>query len=159
MEIEVTVKEIAPVTVAFIAARGPFTRIPESFGSLYGWIAQNGYVPLGPPSGVYFNIRNVSPDDELIWEVRSPIAGEISELGPDGQGLGVKRVGSQLVASTLYQGPYEKEGPTFEALMAWIPKNGYEITGPVEEVYLTNPSETPPEKLLTEIRFPIKKTR
>jgi len=35
--------------------------------------------------------------------------------------------------------------------------NGYEIVGPATEVYLSNPAETPPEELLTEVRFPVRK--
>jgi effector-binding domain-containing protein len=157
MEIEVNIKETAPATVAFIMRKGPFKQMPESFGILYGWIGQKGFVPSGPPSGVYFNAGGTIPEDELMWEVRSPIAGELPEIAPNEQGLGVKRVDSQMVASTVYQGPYEKVHPVYQSLMAWIPKNGYEIAGPPEEIYLTDPSETPPEKLLTEIRFPITK--
>ena len=147
MEIEVTIKETAPMTIAFIEKKGPFKQMPESIGMLYGWIGQKGFVPSGPPSGVYF-----------IWEARSPIAGELPEIAPNEHGLGVKRIGSQLVASTLYQGPYDQVHSTYEALMAWIHKNGFEISGPPEEVYLTDPSVTPPEKLMTEIRFAIKKS-
>jgi len=38
----------------------------------------------------------------------------------------------------------------------WV-DNGYEIVGPYEEVYLSDPGKTMPEELLTEVRFPVKK--
>jgi effector-binding domain-containing protein len=42
-------------------------------------------------------------------------------------------------------------------LEAWIAENGYEIAGPYEEVYLSDPGKTMPEALLAETRFPVKK--
>jgi len=46
---------------------------------------------------------------------------------------------------------------TDEQLGRWIAENGYEVVGPSEEVYLSNPQGTPPAELLTEVRFPVRK--
>ncbi len=154
---EVTGKETEPTTVAFVAVKGPFTLISESFGKLYGWIAQKGYVPSGPPSGIYFTTPGQVPEEEMVWELRSPIAGNFPDCGPDEQGLGVKKLPAALVASALHKGPFEEIGGTYGALAAWIAEKGYESAGPQEEVYLTDPMETPPDQLLTEVRFPIRK--
>ena len=51
--LQVTVRDTGPCTVAFIAMKGPYTQIGEAFGKLYGWIGEKGYIPAGPPSGVY----------------------------------------------------------------------------------------------------------
>ncbi len=80
----------------------------------------------------------------------SPICGSLRIALPRGE-TGPLR--------SKHKGPYEEEGPTFEALMAWISENGYEIVGPVEEVYLNDPSVTAPQDLMTEIRFPVRKVR
>lgn len=155
--IQVTVKEMEPATLAFVSMKGPYTQISEAFGKLYGWIGQKGYVPSGPPSGMYFNMPGQVPNDQLAWELRSPIAGDVAPSGPDQQGLGIKRVAATQAATTMHKGPYEKVGEIYQALAGWIAQNGYEVAGPPEEVYLTNPAETRPEDLLTEIRFPIRK--
>ena len=72
-------------------------------------------------------------------------------------GLGVKRAEAKEVAATMHKGPFEQVGSTYGAPAVWIVENGYEIVGPSEEVYLSEPEKTPPEELLTEVRFPVKK--
>jgi effector-binding domain-containing protein len=157
MAIEVTVKKTEPITVAFVSKKGPYNLIGETFGTLYVWISDKGYIPAGAPIGVYFNAPGQVPDEELLWELRSPIAGDVAPSGPDEQGLGVKKVEGAEVAATTHKGPYDQVGATYGALAGWIAENGYEIVGPSEEVYLSDPDKTPPEELLTEIRFPVRK--
>ena len=157
MAMDVTVKKTEPMTVAFISVKGPYTLIGESFGKLYGWIAEKGYAPSGPPLGVYFNSPEQVPAQELLWELQSPIGGAIAPGGPDELGIGVKKVEGVEVASTMHKGPYEEIGGIYGALVGWITENGYEILGPPEEVYLSDPAKTPPEELLTEVRFPVRK--
>ncbi|TEU02824.1 MAG: AraC family transcriptional regulator [Dehalococcoidia bacterium] len=157
MAIEVTVKKTEPMTVAFVSMKGPYSLIGETFGKLYGWIGEKGYVPTGPPVGVYFNAPGQVPDEELLWELRSPIAGDVAPGGPDERGLGIKKVEAAEVAATMHKGPYDQVGATYGALAGWIAENGYEIVGPSEEVYLSDPGKTAPEELLSEIRFPVKK--
>ncbi len=157
MAIEVTVKKTEPMTVAFVSMKGPYSLIGETFGKLYGLIGEKGYVPAGPPVGVYFNAPGQVPDEELLWELRSPIAGDIAPGGPDERGLGIKKVEAAEVAATMHKGPYDQEGATYGALAGWIAENGYEIVGPSEEVYLSDPGKTAPDELLTEVRFPVKK--
>ena len=157
MAIEVTIKKTEPRTVAFVAMKGPYAKIPEAFPRLFGWIAEKGYIPAGPPMGVYFNAPGEVPDEELLWEIQCPIGGEVAPSGPDERGLGVKRVEGAEVASTMHKGPFDQVGATYGALVGWIMENGYEIAGPAEEIYLSEPEKTPPEELLTEVRFPVRK--
>lgn len=152
---QVTVKETEPTTVAFLNMKGPYTQISESFSKLYDWIEQKGYQTSGPPMGIYFNSPSEVPDDELVWDLLIPIDGEVDPSQPDKQGLGVKRLKTIQVASTKHKGPYEEVWKTYERLAFWIKQNGYKIVGPAQEVYLTNPEETPPDELLTEVMFPI----
>jgi len=59
----------------------------------------------------------------------------------------------------LHIGPYEKEAPTINKLKEYVDKQGYEISGLHEEVYLRSPG-TPfckPENYYTIIRYPVKK--
>jgi len=157
MAIEVTVKKTEPMTVALLSMKGPYSLIGDAFGKLYHWTVGKGYVPAGPPIGVYFNVPGQVPDEELLWELRSPIAGDVPPSGPDELGLGVKRVAGVEMAATMHKGPFDQVGATWGALAGWIMENGYEIVGPGEEVYLSEPEKTPPEELLTEVRFPVRK--
>ena len=155
--IEVTVKKTEPRTVAFVAMKGPYAKMGEAFATLFGWIAEKGYTPAGPPLGVFFNAPGQVADEELLWEVQCPIGGEVAPSGPDERGLGVKRVEGAEVASTMHKGPFQEVGKTYAALAGWIMENGYEIAGPAEEVYLTEPGKAIPEEFLTEVRFPVRK--
>ena len=157
MMIEVTVKETEPMTVAFAAMRGAYAQIPDAMSRVYGYAGQSGLVPAGMPHAVYFTPPEQGPESEAVWEVWAPVVGEPPESGPDANGLGVKRVASKLVASTMYKGPYEGIEPTYRELGQWVADHGYDMAGPPEELYYSDPADTPPEEYLTEIRFPVRK--
>ena len=150
-------KKTEAQVVAYIGWKGPFSQIPEAMGELMGWIGQKGYRPTGPISGVYFSDPQQVPPEELLWEIRCPVGGGVSPSEPDAQGVGVKRLEPVEVAATVHKGPYHEVGPTYGILMGWIAQNGYQVAGPPEEIYLNDPSATPPEELLTEIRTPVKR--
>ncbi len=155
VSIEVTIKQTEPMIVAFLGVKGHFSQIPTAFGRLYSWISEKGYTPRGPAIAVYYDVPGQVPDDQLHWELCSQICEDIVTTGPDEQGLGVKRLGAVQVATTMYKGPYEKMEGTYRVLTEWVSENGYEIDGPVEELYFNN--STRPEELVTEIRFPVSK--
>ncbi len=155
MGIEVTVKKRDPVTVASLSMKGPFSLMGEAFGRLFGWIGEKGYVPAGPPAGVFYSNPHQVAAEELMWEIYCPIGSDVSPSGPDEQGLSVKTIEGADVAATMHKGPYEQVAPTYGALAEWIMGNGYDIAGPPEEVYLSDPGSTPPVELLTEVRFPV----
>lgn len=52
-------------------------------------------------------------------------------------------------------GTYAKLGASYDALLAYISQLGLEIVGNPWEVYINNPSETPENKLITHIYFPV----
>jgi AraC family transcriptional regulator len=155
--IKATVKETEPTTVAFLKMKGHYNQIPAAFGTLYGWIMEKGYKPRGAAITVYCNIPGQVSDDELLWELRSQISADVDESGPSGEGLGVKRLGAVRVAAVIHKGPYEKLEETYSALILWVEENGYETSGPPEELYLNDPAKVPTDELLTEIRFPVRR--
>ena len=60
-----------------------------------------------------------------------------------------------LSAQILHVGPYSAEGPTVEALHAFIEGRGYLLSGKHHEIYLGDPRRTAPEKLRTIVRQPV----
>jgi len=154
--IDVKIKDINSMTVAFINVKGDFRQIPMTFQKLYGWIAQKGYEPIGPSIAIYYNIPGEVPDDQLSWELRSQLSGDIAEVEPDTEGLGIKKLDAVKMATTIYKGPYENIEPVYVALNAWVATNNYEVSGPVEELYYNDPRISG-EEPITEIRFPIRK--
>ena len=154
--IDVKTKDINPMLVAFIKVTGDFGQIPTTFQKLYGWINKKGYKPIGPSIAVYYNIPGEVPNEQLNWELRSQLSGDIAESAPDMDGIGVKKVDAVKMATTVYKGPYENIEPIYVALNTWITDNNYEVVGPIQELYFNDPTiagEVP----ITEIRIPIRK--
>jgi effector-binding domain-containing protein len=155
--VTVDLKLIEPETVAFLAMHGPYAQIPEAMGQLYGWAAQHGLQPTGMPSSVYLTDPTSGDESEAVWEVRAPVEGDPPSVEIDASGCGVKTVPAHLVASTMYHGPYEEIAPAYEELAAWTSANGYDLVGPPQELYHSDPATTSPEEYLTEIRLPVAK--
>lgn len=152
--LDVEIKTTEFQTVAFLPMHGAYAQIPEAFARLYGWIARHGLRASGMPSSVYLTDPATVPESAAAWEVRAPVEGNPAEAEPDASGVGIKRVAPNLVAAAMYRGPYEKIGPAYGEIAAWIPAHGYHVNGPPEEIYFSEPS-TPPEDTLTEIEFPV----
>jgi len=155
--IDVTVKKREPMVVASLAIKGPYNQIGEAFGKLYGWISKKGYIPAVPPVVVFFNDPKQVAEDELLWELRCPVAGFAEAGEPDEEGCGFKLVEECTIASLVHKGPVDEIWITYQALKGWISSNGYDIVGPPEEAYLAKSEDTPPGETLTEIRFPVHK--
>lgn len=155
--IEATIKRREPAVVAFIAVKGPYSLIGESFGKLRTWIDEQGYIPALPPVGVYLNSPKQVPPEELLWELQIPVVGDADSAEPDEQGCGFKQLDEATLAVAEHDGAYDQVRASFGALRGWIADNGYEIAGPPEEAYLSKIEDAPPQELLTEVRFPVTK--
>ena len=156
LSIDIKIKDIKPMTVAYISMKGNLSQIPESFGKLYSWIVGNNYNPVGPSIVVFYTVPEEVPDEDLRWELRSQLSGDVSEAEPDKDSIGVKKLAAAKIAAAMYEGPYENTVSVYIALNSWVTENGYEINGPVEELYYNNPLEVGKEAL-TEIRIPVHK--
>jgi effector-binding domain-containing protein len=62
-----------------------------------------------------------------------------------------------LCAGITYKGPYDGLEPAYKALGKWVTENGYTPLTPQRDIYLNDPATVPPEELLTEILWPVKK--
>jgi AraC family transcriptional regulator len=60
------------------------------------------------------------------------------------------------VAVAWHVGPYDRLGDTYRALETWIAEQGRAISGPMWEVYWTDPDSAPPEEWRTEIVVPVR---
>jgi hypothetical protein len=61
-----------------------------------------------------------------------------------------------LSIQILHMGPFSDEGPILKQLHeAYIPENGYTMTGKHHEIYLSDPRKTTPDKLKTILRQPV----
>jgi effector-binding domain-containing protein len=76
-----------------------------------------------------------------------------------GNGVQVHELPEATVASTVHHGSYRRLPDAYDALMRWVPGNGYQVTGPVRELYLklNQPVRQDDESYITEIQAPVSK--
>lgn len=120
----------------------------QAFGAIAQYLGQKGEQPAGPPFAAYHNMDMQNLDVEVGFPVAHALPGQgdihASQI-PGGQ---------QVIC--LHVGPYDKIGAAFEALTQWLQSHHREASGIAYEVYLTDPTDTPPEALQTQVMFPLK---
>lgn len=98
--------------------------------------------------------------DEGYKEQGVDVEIQISVTGTyhDTEQVKFKTVPPILMASATYQGSYEQITRVNEAVAHWIHDNGYEYDGNSFCIYHVSPNDTSdPEKLVTEVCYPVKK--
>ena len=120
----------------------------QAFGAVAHYLADLGEQPAGPPFTIYYNMDMQNLDVEMGFPVARglPGKGEIQ----------ASQISGGKFATCLHTGPYSEVGQAYSALSAWMQENKHEPTGIAYEMYLNDPSETPPEALQTQIMFPLK---
>jgi effector-binding domain-containing protein len=152
VEIKCEIHEQAPQPTLTIRTRTSAKNLPQAMGTAYGAIAQYmgelGEQPAGPPYCAYYNMDMEDLDVELGFAVDKVLAGK-GEIQAGEMPIG-------MMASCLFTGPYVELAPAYDALASWIEENGMKATGVAYEFYLNDPTEVPPEELMTQIAFPLK---
>ncbi len=151
---DIVLKDISPRTTAYLKCRGTWRQLTEMLAKLNGCMSRSGVQATGPASGVYYNTPNEINIQDLEWEVFYPVALDTPELVEGNDGFGIRRIPEARVATIVHQGPYRKASSSYEHLGEWIKREGLEVCGPAEEVYLTD-IMIPAEKPTIEIHLPV----
>lgn len=146
------VKEKKAQPILSVRTKSAVQDLPQVLGKYYGAIAQYlgelGENPAGPPFVAYYNMDMQNLDIEIGFPVSKNLAGK--------EDIKMSEIPSGKFASCIYIGPYNEIEPAYNELNRWIEENGYESTEVAYEIYLNDPSLTPPEDLKTEIIFLLK---
>jgi effector-binding domain-containing protein len=154
---EPSVKEVPGVRVISMRDKGP---IGETVGRLIGEIMgavtapenQANYVKIvGPFMTIYHDNEYRELDADL--EVAVPVTGKVTLSDP---GLEVKNLPGRRVASLVHKGSYETIGPAYAKLYEYVVREGFELSGPMMDLYLNDPNTVAPSEVLTEIQAPIR---
>ncbi|HWI60996.1 MAG TPA: MerR family transcriptional regulator [Symbiobacteriaceae bacterium] len=138
--INITVKEIPALEVVGVRKRTAVGQNGQLVGEAYAKLQQP---PAGRPMTIYHE-----------WEY-DPDGMDMEAVLPVATG-GEQTLPAVTVASATHVGPYEQIGQTYEPLFAWVSEHGYQIAGPIREVYLvTVDSGKPAAELVTELQVPI----
>jgi effector-binding domain-containing protein len=121
----------------------------KAFGDVAMAIGEQGQQPRGPPFVEYYNLDTQNMDIEVGF----PVAKKLQAKGDVKPG----EMPAGKVATCIYTGPYgEGMRPAYEALTKCVEEKGEVPTGVAIEIYYNSPMDTPPEKLQTQIVFPLK---
>jgi effector-binding domain-containing protein len=74
-------------------------------------------------------------------------------------GVTVHELPEVTAACTVHNGAYRRLQEAYDSLLKWVAESGYQVAGPVREVYLhcTKPVRQDDESYVTEIQVPVKK--
>jgi effector-binding domain-containing protein len=150
---EITVKKVEPILVASLR-----TTIPDFHEMMPLWKELNSYIDsmggkkVVPCMTLYHNGWDAGSnwDIEVIEPVAKAFAGngrvKVYELDK-----------ADKMACIVHNGPFETISQTYAAISKWIEENGYEIEGPVREIYHKGDwAAKDPSEYVTEIQFPLK---
>lgn len=143
--------------VATTLHKGPYQTMGMTIGMLYGWMGQSGITPMGVPVQVYLTDPSNEQDPaKYVTEVWIQVAKPEKEPAAD-PARALKTLPAQEIVVQAEIGPYEKAAEGYGKLKAWTEANGYEIAGPAGMFSYSNPMDTPPERLVNEVFFPVRK--
>lgn len=144
-------KRIGEAKVAYIPYRGSYDQIPVLMQKVGQWVAERGLEMTGLVYGTYYNTPEEVAEEDLQYEIGFSFAGE----GYQDANVGVKEIPAHTVLAAMHQGPYTEVGPVIHAVVDYAVSHGFDIVGPITEVYLNDPNTTSEDELLTEVHLPV----
>jgi len=117
--------------------------LPEAFGKIMTYMNEVGAKATGAPYAAYYNMDMQNLDVE---------AGVFTTGGVPGKdAIQPSTLGGGKAAVCTHYGPYSTLPQGYDALMQWAKAQGHEGNGIFYEIYVDDPSTTPPDQLGTQI--------
>jgi len=151
---EIVLKDLPQRKVVYLLCKGPWRQLPDLLRSLSEYASLSGIRTIGPPSGFYYNTPLEVGVNDLTWEVCYPVGSNVPDYVDDQLNSGVREIPATRVAATIHQGSYRKASLSYERLRTWIEAQRLMVSGPAEELYLTDIGKTNEEQRI-EIRLPV----
>jgi effector-binding domain-containing protein len=145
------IKTLPSQPTLFTRATMPVTELPTRLGQLYGSVMQaiygQGAQPAGAPYVAYYNMDMQALEIEAGFPLAQPLpgSGEVQ----------AGQIPAGEYASVLHVGPYPEIGSAYKALNLYLQQQTRQATGVSYEFYLNDPTDTPADRLETEILFPL----
>ena len=152
---DVVFKAVEPVQVAAVRGLVPnVMQVGDTFDRLFGLLeeyVQRHGAAAGPPMAIYHDPGTGPQMVDMHVELAVPFEGASVK---DEQVHVYDLPGVQRMACLVYRGPFEEISGAYNALKSWIEKNGYRVTGPSREIYLSCGSGDS-SGYVTEVQFPV----
>lgn len=154
MSIGCELKELVSQPAVTIRVRAAVQELGGVFEKGYkeitGYMDEMKVFPDGPPFAIYYNMDMQNLDVEFGFPV-------MKKLPDRGEIKGSETIAGKA-ATCIHKGSYKDLGLTYDKLMKWIDENGYKAKEMACEIYLSDPENTKPEDLVTEVCLLIKET-
>jgi AraC family transcriptional regulator len=150
----VTIKYLQPMRVAFMRHIGPYSEVGQTWDEFMMWLGKDGL--LGGDSQ-FIGICHDDPAVTLSGRIRYDACVTVDEaFRPQGE-VGVQVISGGEYAIMTHFGPYEKLGASYAKLLGqWLPRSGRRVRPiPCFEVYLNSPENTAPADLISDIHVPL----
>jgi effector-binding domain-containing protein len=148
---ECTISKLSSQPTLSIRGRTTRAQLPATLGAFFGEVwqfvgPQGG--PAGPPYARYHSVNGDDFDLEAGLPLKAPLPGQGRITPGDLPG------GDVAVCS--HYGPYDALPASCQLLSDWVMRQGRRPSGPLWEVYITDPSTEPdPTKWRTDIFIPL----
>jgi AraC family transcriptional regulator len=148
---EIRVKNADAMTLVYLDYTGPYDRMGDVFTQVGEYAAKKGLT--GDMVGLYFD----DPTQVSAERLRARVGIAVPQGTVPDSGFGVEEIPAQEVVYAILKGPYDEVAKEYPVMMQWAKEKGYQVSGPLTEIYLEAGPDVPPEQLVTEVRIPIKK--
>lgn len=146
-----SIEEVQAFDYVCLPVTGSYENFEEAVNDLMAAVQEQGVVPSGPMIGIYYDDPEVTPVEELSWEVGFQVAEGTEVQEP----LMLKKWEFTKVVKAMHVGPYEETANMYADIFMFMEDKGLTQAGPVMERFLDNPEEVAPEELKTEIWIPV----
>lgn len=124
----------------------------ENYGKMGAYCGANKITPVGPPAAIYYEYNE--KDDKVDVMFAFPVAADVSKPEKDAEVQLTEVPAGQLLTVT-YVGPYDQSKATWDAIDVWLQDMGMDYANAPWESYVSDPSNTPVDKLITKIVIPV----
>lgn len=151
---EVIIKHLEPIRVAFMRHVGPYSQVGATWDRFLPHLGKEGL--LGGDSlfiGICHDDPEVTQQDRIRYDACVSVDASFVPAGD----IGAQVIPGGVYAATTHFGPYPKLGETYTKLLGqWLPRSGRALrSAPCFEVYLNDPQSTDPADLLTDVYAPL----
>ena len=151
---DVSIQILPRLSAATVEHIGPYMDIGKAFEQLFEWLNahQLSAADVRVFGAFYDDPRQVAPE-KLRSCAAAVVNGDFDAAPP----IMRSEVGGGEYAVLRYKGHYGGLMPNYDYLYnEWLPNSGRQLrNAPSYEEYINDPSNTPPEELLTDIFIPL----
>lgn len=156
IEMNVEVKELPELHVAYIRHIGPYHEIPEAFKKLDRWAGPRGLINF--PETKFLGVYHDNPEITEASKLRSSACITVPEDTPVEGEVGKMTIPGGLFAVAHVEINEDQYAEAWDKLMGeWFPESGYQPDDRMcYELYLNDPKQHPEGKHIVDICEPVR---